>query len=252
MKKKSYGVSYYSWRKCPAIESAEVIVPYIIENLNPTSVVDLGCAEGAWLSVFSDNKIQDIHGFDGPWGCKSQLMIPEDKFTNIDFEDFSTIPDRVFDLAISLEVAEHITQQNASDFVSKLTKLSNTILFSAAVPGQGGLHHYNEQPPAYWQEKFEKLGFKQLDTIRPHFWNDSRVAWWYRQNMFFYIKENQNTGYISQSTSFSFGGSQVIHPQAFQDKIKELSLNNTSCKKLAKAFLQRICKKLLPNMSAKS
>lgn len=41
---------------------------------------------------------------------------------------------RRFDLALSLEVAEHLPKKSAEIFVDTLCKLSDTIIFSAAIP----------------------------------------------------------------------------------------------------------------------
>ena len=56
--------------------------------------------------------------------------------------------DRRFDLALSLEVAEHLPPECGSEFVQTLTDLSSVILFSAAIPFQGGTDHLNEQWPS--------------------------------------------------------------------------------------------------------
>src|SRR4030095_994199 len=47
--------------------------------------------------------------------------------------------------------------------------------------GQG---HLNEQLPGYWQLLFQKYGFDFYDVIRPIFWKNEKVKWYYRQNMF--------------------------------------------------------------------
>ena len=233
---KKYNKSYYSWRENPALYSAKIVVPHIIERFKPLSVVDLGCAEGAWLSVFSDHGVDDLLGFDGPWGSKSNLRIPEDKFKVIDFENFTSLCNRTFDLAISLEVAEHISENASDDFVRELTKLSKRIIFSAAIPEQGGLHHINEQPPSYWKKKFEKLNYHQVDDLRPIFWEKRKVAWWYSQNMFLY-----ECGSIHmERQTLSFHGRHLIHPKAFYDKQIELDPENMSSRNLLKMLIRRI------------
>ena len=91
---------------------------------------------------------------------------------------------------MSLEVAEHLEEEAADNFVRQLTKISDRILFSAAIPDQGGLHHLNERPPSYWAKKFKTYGFNQLDFLRPLFWDDERIEWWYRQNFLIYEKRH--------------------------------------------------------------
>jgi len=38
---------------------------------------------------------------------------------------------------------------------------------SAAVLGQGGEHHLNEQPHDYWRDMFLQRGFALIDGLRP-------------------------------------------------------------------------------------
>jgi hypothetical protein len=64
---------------------------------------------------------------------------------------------------------------------------SNLILFSAAVPGQGGEFHVNEQPYEYWREKFATRGFTIIDCLRSNIKHIRAIEPWYRYNMFLYI-----------------------------------------------------------------
>ena len=66
---------------------------------------------------------------------------------------------RTFDVAISMEVAEHLPEKIADRYVDLLTGLSNIIVFTAAYPGQGGDDHVNEQPALYWISKFQARAF---------------------------------------------------------------------------------------------
>jgi hypothetical protein len=97
--------------------------------------------------------------------------------------------DRTFDLAICLEVAEHLRKQSATRLVADLASLAPVVVFSAAVPGQGGLHHVNEQWPSYWAALFAGHGYAVADPIRPVIWDDDSVEWWYRQNVLVYSRE---------------------------------------------------------------
>ena len=53
---------------------------------------------------------------------------------------------------------------------------------SAALPGQGGTHHVNEQWIDYWANMFGQHGYQPFDFLRPLFWDDARIEPWYRQN----------------------------------------------------------------------
>jgi hypothetical protein len=125
----------------------------------------------------------DVLGIDGPQVSLDQLKIAPSEFLSHDFESRLSIP-RPFDLAISLEVIEHIEDQFSDAFLDSLTEASPFILFSGAVPGQGGTYHVNERWPSYWLRKFEMRNCSAFDCIRPAFWRDPYVEWWYAQNTF--------------------------------------------------------------------
>ena len=114
-------------------------------------------------------------------------MIRADEFMPYDLENALAL-DGKFDLAISMEVAEHLREESADTFVGSLCSASDVILFSAAHPGQGGDNHLNEQPMEYWQEKFSARGFRHIE-IRPAFKEYWKIEWWYRDNMALFVKE---------------------------------------------------------------
>jgi SAM-dependent methyltransferase len=162
--------------------SAEVIVPRLLELLKPKSVVDVGCGTGTWLQVARENGIEDVLGLDGTWVLPDALEIPRDRFLPADLAAPPQL-DRTFGLVLSLEVAEHLPPSKAQDFVDYLTTLGPVVAFSAAVPGQGGAGHTNEQWPAYWAKLFANRGYEVVDCLRPDIWDDDAVQWWYAQNL---------------------------------------------------------------------
>ena len=93
-----------------------------------------------------------------------------------------------FDLAMCLEVVEHLPPDAGDAVVASLCALADTVLFSAAVPGQGGTGHLNEQWPEHWCERFLRHGFIHVDCVRPAVWTDERVSWWYRQNTLLFLR----------------------------------------------------------------
>ncbi len=189
-----YTSQFYAERKSGSNESASVVVPLVLELVQCSSVIDVGCGTGEWLSVFSENGVTDILGVDGGYVDKDLLQIPRDKFMSRDLEnDFAF--DRSFDLAISLEVAEHLPSEAGRTFVESLTKLSPVVLFSAAVPFQEGTNHVNEQWPDYWVEQFRSCDFTPVDCLRRKLWNNPHIDWWYRQNLMFYVHRDELSRY---------------------------------------------------------
>jgi SAM-dependent methyltransferase len=170
-----------------SLRSAQEIVPLIIEMAEPRSVVDVGCGTGTWLAVFRELGVDDVCGVDGDYVDRGLLQIPHEKFVVRDLAKPFTL-NRVFDLVVSLEVAEHLPLESAETFVSSLVELGPVILFSAAVPRQGGDHHVNEQWPEYWARQFRSKGYQGIDCVREKVWNNEHVAWWYAQNSVIYVR----------------------------------------------------------------
>ncbi len=123
-----------------------------------------------------------VRGIDGDYVDKSRLQIAPECFTAADLTRPLVLNER-YDLALCLEVAEHLDPASGAGLVHALTALAPVVLFSAAVPGQGGIGHVNEQWPEYWRRQFEERGFRMVDVIRPLIRDDCRVEWWYRQNI---------------------------------------------------------------------
>lgn len=170
----------------------EIVIPFILQWISPKSIVDFGCAEGAWLAeALKQNSSIDILGLDGSYVDRNRLKIPKENFKAVDLRQ-SISTEKKYDLAISLEVAEHLEQEFADIFIDNITRVSDQVLFSAAIPGQGGEHHVNEQWQSYWIEKFEKRGYYCDYSIRNYFWNEPQISSWRRQNLLFFSKKKGN------------------------------------------------------------
>src|SRR5579883_447502 len=183
-----YDVTFFGGHHRGSRRSAAVIVPLVLEHFPARSVVDVGCGTGAWLAEFARNGITEYLGVDGDHVPRNMLMISVERFYACNLASFS--PDgRCFDLACSLEVAEHLPADRAPHFVAALTDLAPAVLFSAAIPGQRGTGHVNEQWPSYWASLFAARGYVGVDCVRPRVFNDERVEPWYRQNVIAYCKK---------------------------------------------------------------
>jgi hypothetical protein len=153
-------------------------------------VVDVGCGIGAWLAVFREHGVTDVLGLDGEYVDGQQLLIPANHFHAVDLMSPPPL-DRTFDLAVSIEVAEHLSPTAADGFVGYLSTLAPIVLFSAAVPGQGGTNHLNEQWPEYWAARFVERGFVTIDCLRPLLWQREGVQWWHAQNMLLFVEQRR-------------------------------------------------------------
>jgi SAM-dependent methyltransferase len=186
---KKYTRNFYQGQQQRSLSSARAVLPLVMELIRPASVVDVGCGTGAWLSVFREQGVDKVRGVDGPWVDQDMLLIPSEHFVCSELDKPLPLSGH-FDLVMSLEVAEHLPEQNAAAFVASLTGLGDVVLFSAAIPGQGGTHHVNEQWPEYWAALFEEQGFLAIDCIRNRVWRDEQVEWWYAQNMLLFVRRS--------------------------------------------------------------
>lgn len=202
-------VEYTHTEEIHNMNSPREVVPLVMDAVRPQSVLDVGCGTGTWLKAFAEHGVTNYLGIDSDHVDRSLLKIPPTSFLPQDLSKRFDI-NRKFDLVISLEVAEHLPEFTADTFVESLTSHGDAVLFSAAIPGQGGQHHINEQWPAYWQKKFEKHGFFFHDVIRPQIWNNENVEWWYRQNMFLITKKRPAQHQEAKA---------LVHPILFQRTI---------------------------------
>lgn len=208
-----YSAEFYRSQADGSAESARRILPIVFELLSPRSVVDVGCGIGTWLAVSGELGIENFLGIDGEY-AKEMLRIEASRFRAADLT--SPLPQGGrFDLAICMEVAEHLPESRAESLVRDLTRLAPAVLFSAAIPGQGGTNHINEQWQDYWIELFRHQGYSAHDCIRPVVWNDPRVEYWYAQNAFLFLSAEARSRCPSLTEIRPDQLISVAHPRAF-------------------------------------
>lgn len=189
MSNQSYDTTFFDDMSSSAERSSEVIVPMIVEMIGPRSVVDVGCGECGWLAALQREGVEDVLGIDGDYVQRDRLAIAADRFMAHDLTQKLEL-DRTFDLAISLEVGEHLPDESSELFVATLVSLAPAVVFSAAIPNQGGTDHVNEQWPAYWAQRFAAHNYFCFDVFRLPNWKDDRIAWYYRQNTMLYLRRS--------------------------------------------------------------
>jgi len=234
----SYKKKFYATRHAETLYAAERVCSILKEKIPAiTSVVDVGCGVGTWLSVFQKIGVQDIQGIDGKWVDKKMLVIPEENFLEIDLMNPCKMAKR-FNLAICLEVAEHLPVSFADTFIHWLTELSDFVLFSAAIPSQGGEKHLNEAWQSYWVELFARNGYCVYDFIRPAIWNDAKIPFWYCQNILFFARTNSCKGLKFETYEKTF--IDIVHPKLFLSKCNHI------------AFVQRLVRAITSRRDEKS
>jgi SAM-dependent methyltransferase len=212
-----YDNEFYAGRHELTHASAQAVISALQKYVSPKSVVDLGCGVGTWLATFRKMGAVDILGLDGDYVNPEFLEIPRESFRPTDVSRPVHL-DRQFDLAMSVEVAEHLPAQHAAIFVQTLSRLAPIVLFSAAIPFQGGVNHVNEQWPQYWSDLFEKEGFVCIDVLRRELWNHDAVLYWYRQNMLLFVRRESLREYPALEVAIrSYGGTPaaLVHPESY-------------------------------------
>jgi SAM-dependent methyltransferase len=182
-----YSSKFYAIQQAGSFASADIVVPHVLSLFRVSSVLDVGCGVGGWLQVFERHGITDYFGVDGDYIPLEMLKIPAEKFRPMNIANHMNFR-RSFDLACSLEVAEHLPAECAEQFVEGLVKAAPVVLFSAAIPCQGGTAHLNEQWPTYWAALFARHGYVAVDCIRPWIYGNQHIDWWYRQNILIFCQ----------------------------------------------------------------
>jgi SAM-dependent methyltransferase len=215
----NYTGDFYDRLRDGVERSARAMVPLVLELTGARTVVDVGCGSGHWLKHFKLNGIEQVLGIDGVWVTSHELANGE--FQSADLtQPFRS--DRTFDLAVSLEVAEHLPPGSAAAFVASLVQLAPVVMFSAAIPEQGGVDHLNEQWQDYWAGLFEHHGFVPVDAIRPRVWSNPTVESWYAQNTVLYVDRRYLDRYprlADAARQTSADRLPVVHPRHYRARL---------------------------------
>jgi hypothetical protein len=168
--------------------SARLILELLFERYRPKSVLDVGCGIGTWLSVASELGVADMDGVDGPWLDRKLARIPEALISTVELEQHTDV-----------------------------------VLFSAAIPFQGGTHHVNEQFPDYWEKIFDGFGYVALDFIRPRIWYSGDVHFWLRQNTLVFAKEALTRGRGPFAGMSATGPLSLVHPELYMARVASIA-----------------------------
>jgi len=186
----NYDKQFYDDIRETSRHAARTIAPMVIDLIGPVgSVVDVGCGNGVWLSVFKELGAGRVTGLDGAHVDRAMLEIPAEDFIAANLEEPLPVSGP-YDLAMTLEVVEHLPNSRAESIVDELCGLAPVVLFSAAIPLQVGEGHINEEWQQVWAERFERRGYRTVDVIRSRIWQDLSVSWWYQQNLLIFAADH--------------------------------------------------------------
>ena len=178
------------------------------------TLVDIGCGTGAWPAMALELGAESVLGVDGAHVPLDRLKLPRDRFHAHDLE--AKLPDLGrFDLALCLEVAEHLFPSRGPSLVEDLTGLSAVVAFSAAIPFQGGDGHVNEMWTSYWARLFAGRGYRAWTGLRSRLWADERIPWWYRQNIVLFVAEEVWQARLGSEAPSAPEALDVVHPECY-------------------------------------
>lgn len=208
---------------------AGTLGPVLLDSGDGTRVLDVGCGEG-WFGASFAHGIDpagwpdapeydgQLVGVDGQGVPASAPIRKVGQFVELDLvnDPIPAFTHGRFDLVICLEVAEHLPEHRAAGFVAELCDLAPVVLFSAAIPGQGGTGHVNCRWPAWWAAHFSDHGFSCTDGPRWDLWDDPNVKPWYRQNLLLAV-DTERRGDLENVDGWDWHGDRrplpaVIHP----------------------------------------
>ena len=216
-----YGDAFYDQQSSGSFRSARIVLRGLFQIAPGATMLDVGCGVGSWLRAALDLGVERVVGVDGDYVNRDKLMIDPRDFRPRDLErklELDAGDPARFDLVISLEVAEHLPADTAETFVSNLVAHGDLVLFSAAIPRQGGANHVNEQWPDYWARIFDRAGYDCFDIIRAEIWGDDSVEWWYAQNIFVYARRGSPSHQrVSQRGSPTASPLALVHPKKLDE-----------------------------------
>lgn len=221
--KNVYNKNFYDSQRDGSYQSAQMIIPIVLEYISPKNVIDVGCGLGTWLKIFKEKGI-DIMGIDGDYVSEDLRLIDNKEFISMDLRRKFEI-NKKFDLVMTLEVVEHLPPERGEGFIQDIIKLGDVVLFSAAVPYQGGEEHINEKRLSEWEKIFKKFNYIMIDCIRSRIWNETRIEPWYKQNIVFFVRRES----IEKHKKFLIWSQKelnlitdIIHPDLFEKTVRNL------------------------------
>ncbi len=212
-----YDKAFYDDFTDSSLRSARITLAALFARHGVRSVTDVGCGVGAWLKAAQELGAQELRGFDGPWVKDAQLLIAPQTFTRIDFESAHWPDFGAADLAMSLEVAEHLSEAQGRRLVERLCACAPVVLFSAAIPCQGGEGHQNEQWQSWWAAQFARHGYAPSLALRRLTWRDESVNFWYRQNLVLYVDPARAPALVEPEDMRE--PLDVVHPETYRIRV---------------------------------
>jgi SAM-dependent methyltransferase len=208
----AYDSEFFDFVDASAGKSARRFIELLEQSVfaarRVADVLDVGCGRGVWAAEWLRRGAR-VLGIDGDYVARDTLLIPRECFLAADLSQPFNARTR-FELVQCLEVAEHIAPEAADTLIDGLVRHGDVIVFSAAVPGQGGEHHVNERGYGYWRDMFWARGYEMFDAIRPLLMHELDVEPWYRYNSFVYATRAGAERLSAQARAHHLAATQAV------------------------------------------
>lgn len=188
--KEIYDNAFYLHQSPGSYKTAQAFFKYLFNFYKPNSLIDFGAGLGTWLQAAQELGVEHLQAIEGEW-VKPKVQNSNLNYTFHDMQK-SYKTEQKFDLAMSLEVAEHLSLERADSFIGDICQTANLVMFGAAMKHQGGQGHINEQNQSYWIKLFRIRNYECLDIFRTPFWFRNELEPWYIQNTFLFIKKGDS------------------------------------------------------------
>jgi SAM-dependent methyltransferase len=228
-----YDPHYHDDKREPARRAAERILPIVLSLVDVESMVDVGCGPGSWLVAAQRLGIPRLTGVEGAWARAwfddeaEGLRAYELVFANL--EDELRLPTS-YDLAICIEVVEHLSPARGESFIADLCRCAPHVLLGAAIPGQQGPNHLNTRWLSYWATSFAAHRFRPIDVVREQVWNDDALLLPVRQNPVLFVRDDCYERAAARARALpspSIGALDLVHPDLYTEYMHALRVAKT-------------------------
>ncbi len=132
------------------------IADNIVEKIQPKTVLDIGCAYGLLVEALRDRGCEAF-GIDVSDYALSRARNDIVKYLSVD--TILRPMSRKFDLIVTIEVIEHIKEEDCETAVQNMCAAADSVLLATTPDDFDDPTHFNVQPPVYWVKQFAKFGF---------------------------------------------------------------------------------------------
>lgn len=175
------------------------IAQKIADDLHPRTVLDAGCAMGHLVAALRDRGIE-AYGVDISKYAISKVredIRPFCKVGSLTEPLPAGLPDR-YDLVVTVEVLEHLYEDEGRQAIRNICKLTDEVLFTSTPDDFTEPTHVNVQQREYWCRVFFENGFVDDLNYRPRYLTSHALLFRRSANMGRQIEDYERNIRISE------------------------------------------------------